>query len=84
LEALEPEQRVRFDMLLVEMFSAWSMTWLYEQERGIDRGIAAQSMENLTLYHTLGSENGGSHLVIDPSIPCRLLRPWTGLDKPST
>ena len=50
LNTLDAEERVRLDMLLVDMFWAWSMMWLYEQEQGIDKSLADLSMQNLTLY----------------------------------
>ncbi len=47
---LDADERLRFDMLLIDMFWAWSMLWLYQQQQSIDTELASLSLKNLTLY----------------------------------
>lgn len=54
LGSLTNEERLRFDMLAVDVFWSWGMLWLYAQENVVEEGLLDLSMSNLRLYAKSG------------------------------
>lgn len=50
LDSLDEEERLRFDLLAVDVFWAWAMMWLYAQEDVVEENLVDISMSNLWLY----------------------------------
>lgn len=54
LGQLSRSERRQYDFLLVEMFWAWAMPWLFVQQGVFDKGLWDQAQRNLGLFATKG------------------------------
>ena len=54
LEGLSAAERNQYDFLLVEMFWAWAMPWLFVQQGVFDSTLWDQARHNLGLYSNAG------------------------------
>ncbi len=50
LVSLSPEERLRFDLLCVDLFWAWAVPWLHVQQGVLDKELWELSILNLPLY----------------------------------